>query len=462
MTSTTTGSTKVSIFDAPYRALTIGIILAVTTVAFEGLAITTIAPKLAQQLNGLQLYGWIFTAFMLSQIIGTMVMGKQVDKRGVFKPFVWAIGLFVVGIVIAALSYNMLMLIAGRAFQGFGAGSIITCVYYSITLSYPDALRTKILAAFSSAYILPALIGPYFAGVLAEFVSWRFVFWFVLPLIALAVFLTLPTFRNIKAIKHAPDQKGTHTEIYAVLIAIGTGLLLTGLGMITDWKGIILAIVGAVVMIQPLRKLLPEGSFRVKRGLAATILTRGLYFACYIAAESYVVLAFTELKGYSSDIAGLIIAGGSLAWSFAAWLQSKLDEKDGGSGREKRVIVGIGIMIVGIAMVITTIGWPGGGIALAVMSQILAGFGMGLSNPTTGAIALQHASSGKEGEVSSNIQFIDAFGPGLSIGIGGALIAISESLEMGIYTGIMLAISIQLVFLLLSFAAAFRIKTKGS
>ena len=55
------------IFDSKYRALTIGVILAVTTVAFEGLAITTIAPNLAQKLNGFHLYGWIFTAFLLAQ-----------------------------------------------------------------------------------------------------------------------------------------------------------------------------------------------------------------------------------------------------------------------------------------------------------------------------------------------------------------------------------------------------------
>lgn len=54
---------KSGIWDSRYRSLTIGIILAVTTVAFEGLAITTIAPEVAQHLNGIHLYGWIFSAF---------------------------------------------------------------------------------------------------------------------------------------------------------------------------------------------------------------------------------------------------------------------------------------------------------------------------------------------------------------------------------------------------------------
>ncbi|MBE1556239.1 MFS transporter [Sporosarcina limicola] len=453
---------KTGIFDVQYRALTIGIILAVATVGFEGLAITTIAPKLAQSLNGIHLYGWIFSAFLLSQIIGAMVIGNQIDKNGLFKSFVVSILIFVAGIVIAATSINMQMLIGGRAFQGFGAGALLTCVYSSIALSYPDELRTKILAAFSSAYVLPALIGPYMAGLLAESLSWRFVFWFVLPFIVLAVFLTLPSFRKLQAENtFAPsEQRGNYKEIYAVLLTLGTGLLLAGLGFLPDWKGITMSAVGVMIMIQPLRKLLPEGAFVVRRGLPATIVSRGLFVASFLAVESYVVLALTTVKGFSADIAGLIVAAGAISWSVAAWFQSKLDERDHGNGRKKRVIVGIGFMIIGVALVILIIGLPGNGVVFAILSQILTGFGIGLAHPTTGAIALQHAKAGEAGAVSANIQFIDAFGPGLGIGIGGALIAISGTVGWGVLTGIMLALSMQFLCLLFSFIISFRIATK--
>lgn len=78
---------EAGVFDAKYRALTIGIILAVTTVAFEGLAVVTIAPSLAQKLNGLHLYGWIFSSFLLAQILGTMIIGARINKNGVFASF---------------------------------------------------------------------------------------------------------------------------------------------------------------------------------------------------------------------------------------------------------------------------------------------------------------------------------------------------------------------------------------
>lgn len=310
-------SENAGVFDAKYRALTIGIILAVTTVAFEGLALVTIAPTLAQQLDGLHLFGWIFSAFLLAQILGTMIIGQRINRMGVFASFGISIFIFVTGIVIAAASVNMMMLLAGRVFQGFGAGAIITCVYYSITLGYPDKLRSKILALFSGAYILPALIGPYIAGLIAEYVSWRFVFWMVLPFIGLVVLLTLPAFRKF-TVRRDSTPKNSRKEGFALLLTIGTGLLLVGLSLITNWNGILLSVAGLVILIQPLRKLLPEGTLSARAGLPATIASRGFFVACYNATESYVVLALTDVKKLPADLAGLIVAAGALSWSTAA------------------------------------------------------------------------------------------------------------------------------------------------
>ncbi|MDR7248308.1 MFS transporter [Bacillus pumilus] len=448
---------EIGVFDAKYRALTIGIILAVTTVAFESLAVVTIAPSLAQKLNGLHLYGWIFSSFLLAQILGTMIIGTRINKNGVFASFGISILFFVIGIVIAATSVNMITLIIGRVFQGFGGGGIITCVYYSITLGYPDKLRTKILALFSGAYILPALIGPYIAGLIAEQISWRGVFWLVLPFIGLAVMLTLPAFRKF-SVRVTTPSKNNRKEGFAVLLTIGTGMFLAGLSFITDWKGIVLLVAGLFIMIHPLRKLLPEGTLSARRGLPATIASRGFFVASYNATESYVVLALTDVKKLPADMAGLIVAAGALSWSAAAWLQSKLDAKDHGMGRKKRVTVGIGFMIIGVAAVILAVSLPEGGIVFAVISQLFTGFGIGLAHPTTGAIALQHTKTGEEGEISASLQFTDAFSPGLSIGIGGALIAVSQSLNLGMLTGIILALSLQFLFVLLSFTISFRIK----
>jgi len=118
-------------------------------------------------------------------------------------------------------------------------------------------------------------------------------------------------------------------------------------------------------------------------------------------------------------------------------------------------------MIVGVSLVLTSIGLSGGGVALALISQVITGFGVGLATPTIGAVALQLAEEGKEGEVSATLQFIDSFSIAVSIGISGALVALSESLQLGIFTGVMMALVLQLCFVVLSFVTSFRITMKA-
>ena len=221
------------IFSRPYRALTIGIILSVTVVAFEGLAVTTVAPVLAKDLHGIDLFGWVFSAYLLAQLTGTVITGQQIDQRGPALPFIAALLLFGLGLIIAAIAPTMPILIIGRTLQGFGAGALSNCIYSSIYLQYEDALRTQILAVCSSAYVVPALIGPYVAGIITERASWRYVFWGILPFLFLAGVFALPTFFRLAAKVSYNGQRNlsNHSRIFpAIQLAIGTGLLLTGLG----------------------------------------------------------------------------------------------------------------------------------------------------------------------------------------------------------------------------------------
>ncbi|HEX4254920.1 MAG TPA: hypothetical protein VH089_07530, partial [Streptosporangiaceae bacterium] len=62
------------------RPLTIGLVLAVTLVAFEALAVATVLPVVSRDLGDLRLYGWVFSAFMLSSLIGIVVAGTLADR----------------------------------------------------------------------------------------------------------------------------------------------------------------------------------------------------------------------------------------------------------------------------------------------------------------------------------------------------------------------------------------------
>lgn len=442
------------IFSHHYRSLTIGIILAVTVVAFEGLAVTTVAPTLTKDLQGIDLFAWVFSAYLLAQLTGTVIAGQQIDQRGPALPVVVALLLFGLGLVVAAIAPTMPILIVGRTLQGFGAGGIVTCVYSSIFLRYDDSLRTQILAIFSAAYVIPALIGPYVAGVIAERLTWRFVFWGLLPFLLLAAILTLPTFLRIKT----NGNPGEPIQLWsAVQLAIGTGLLLTGLGQLPQLVGVWFALGGLVLVILPLRRLLPAGTFVARPGLPAMIASRGLFVASYFGIQTFLVLALTTLKGYAADTAGLVVASGALSWSTAAWLQARLDRRDAGRGRRSRVLIGVGLMLIGtgVATLVIWVRW--GDLILAIGSCILVGFGIGLAHPTSGAIAFTYATDRSEGAVSADLQVADTFTPAITIGIGGTLVAISHTLRWGTSVGIAAALGVQLLLIIVSLIAAYRL-----
>src|SRR5207247_5381657 len=85
------------------RALTVGLVLTITFVASEALAVVTVMPVVAHDLGGLRLYGWVFSAFMLGSVIGIVAAGREADRRGPAVPFVAGLVLFGSGLGVGGL-----------------------------------------------------------------------------------------------------------------------------------------------------------------------------------------------------------------------------------------------------------------------------------------------------------------------------------------------------------------------
>src|SRR5262245_23373497 len=112
------------IFAPGQRAMTVGLVLSVTLIAFEGLAIATVMPDVSRDLNGLSLYGWAFSAFFLTSLIGVVFAGREADRQGLAFPYLGGLLLFSLGLLVAGLAPTMAVVVLGRAIQGFGAGVI--------------------------------------------------------------------------------------------------------------------------------------------------------------------------------------------------------------------------------------------------------------------------------------------------------------------------------------------------
>ena len=457
-------------FDRRYRALTVGAVLAVSVVAFEALALATVAPEIARDLDGVGLYGWIFSAFLLAQIVGAVAAGQEVDRAGVARPFLVSLALLGCGLLVGALAPGMAVLIAGRALQGLGGGGLVTCVYALINTGYPEHLRTPMLAAFSSAYVLPALVGPAVAGIVAEQLSWRAVFYGLLPFLVAVGTLTASSFgRQGRETSEGEPARGRLPS--AILLAVGTGLLLAGLNVAAGESasafglemrplviGSLAAALGMLAVVPALRSVLPDGTLVARRGLPATVAAKGLLAAGYFYTETYLVLALNEVSGYAATTAGLVVSAGALSWTAGTWTQERLDKRDEGRGRRGRVLVGTALVALGIcALAAAFVGLGDLPLPLAIAGWVTAGLGMGLANTGALSIAFAHAPGGEEGAVSSSVLISDLFLPATTIGIGGALVALGAVGEGTTQDGVALAFGLGFMLAALLLASAFRL-----
>ncbi len=454
-----TSGSRPSAWDSDHLALTIGSILAVTIIAFQGLALATIAPLLAEEVGGERLYGWIFSAFILPQMIGTVVAGQEVDRRSPAVIFLVFLALLGAGLLVAGFAPNIGVLFAGRGLQGLGAGGMFSCVYAIINAGYEDELRPMVLAALSSAWIVPSLIGPALAGFIAETLGWRAVFFALVPLLGIVAPLTLPAYRRFEHPGRgmAKDAGGRRITM-SVVLALGSGMLLAGL-QIEPWPvGLAVAVAGIALLAPTLWKLLPAGTFVARPMLPAAIAARGLFFAGFLVGETYMVRALTDFGETSVTVAGLVVTAGSLSWTSGSWLQARLDARSGPAGRPPRVLVGVTLMLLGIGLIfadvlltrdillpIATAGW------------MTTGLGIGLAHATCASIAFAHTPQGQEGFVASSTLLWDLFTPAVGVGAGGAVIAIGTANGVSLELASALALGLAVLLLMLSWASAWRL-----
>jgi MFS family permease len=407
------------VFAPGRRTLTAGLVLTVTVVAFEALAIATVMPLVEDELGDLHLYGWVFSAFFLGNLVGIVLAGRAADRMLPAVPFAIGLVLFGTGLVVGGLAPSMLVLVVGRALQGLGAGALPAVAYVSIGRGYAPALRPRMFALLSTAWVVPSLLGPAFSGFIGETIGWRWVFLGLVPLLVGIGAVAVAAVRRIPAPEVASEGASV---VDALLVAGGAATLLAGLGAEQRTVGVGLVVLGLVLAVPAYRRLTPRGTLRAASGLPAAIACRGVLTFAFFASDAYVPLMLTDVRGLRAGIAGLALTAATLAWTTGAWLQERFVVRIG-----VRPLVRLGFSVILAGTVV---------FALAVSDRVpvfvgilgwgVTGLGMGLAYAPISLTVLGAATPGQEGAATSALQLTDVLGIALGTGVAGALIAFGE------------------------------------
>lgn len=399
------------------RPLTIGLLLNVLGVAFEALAVSTVMPLVVSDLGRQDLYGWVFTSYLLANLVGIVVGGLHADAKGPGAPFLWGVVLFSAGLLVGGLAPSMEILVAARALQGFGGGGLGSVAYVAVGRAYPESARPRMLALLSTGWVIPGLVGPAAAGLIGETFSWHWVFLALAPIPPLAAILAYPQLRAIGGGLARPDA--LVRVALAVALSVGAGLLLAGFAQPALLPALGLGAAGLALGLPAAQRLLPPGTLRAAPGLPAAVVTQLLLNVALFGVDAFIPLQLVEARGQPVWVASITLTAISLTWTAGSWLQARLAP---GGARRSLVRAGLAATAVGSAGM-TVLLSPAVPAPLAPFVWGVGGLGIGLAFSTLTLIVLETAVPGQEGEASSSVQLANVLGSGLGTGIGGAFVA---------------------------------------
>lgn len=274
----------------------------------------TALPTIVGDLNGMDDYTWVVTAYLIATTASTPLYGKLSDLYGRRPVILTAIVIFLVASALAGLSQNMLQLILFRGLQGLGGGGLISLAFTVVSDVVSPRERGKYQGFFGAVFGVSSVAGPVLGGWLAE-VDWRWIFYINLPLgFAAMIAVNQILRRHSFPTRHRRiDYLGAACLIPAVVCLL---LAVTWGGGDYAWdSGVILGLLGAaaglavaflVVETRAEEPILPLRMF--KQGTFALAAVIALIFGVgMFSGIVYIPLFFQMVRGYSPTASGLLM-----------------------------------------------------------------------------------------------------------------------------------------------------------
>ncbi len=404
----------------------LGLLGALGLASLDGTIVATALPVIASDLGGLDHLAWVVTSFLLAQSASLPLYGKLSDLYGRRPVFFFAVGIFLMGSVGCGLAGSMGQLIVMRAFQGAGAGGLMTLSQIVLGDIFSPRERGRYQGLFTATFAACNIAGPLLGGAITAYVGWRWIFLINIPL-GLAVLailaVTLPQRAPGKIVR--VDVAGALLIIITTLASLAT--LSLG-GAFLPWTSpaiaglVALAIVAGAALLWHERRtpepmldltLFADPLFR-RCGLAAALIGFP-FFGAIIFLPLYLQL----VRGIDAATAGMItlpqIGGLLIASAGGGFLVSYY-------GRYKPFMVGgvatmaVSLAFVGHAMMTDS---P---IAVIMVGLFFVGGGSGCTMANLTLAAQNAAGDGRMGAATSLINFANSVAAAAGVALSGALI----------------------------------------
>ncbi|KAG0279017.1 hypothetical protein BGZ95_002531 [Linnemannia exigua] len=427
-------STPPPMFHKPpprqFLLIMIALALCVFLASLDQIIVSTSIPAITVEYNSLNDIAWLGTAYMMTSTAFQPLYGKISDIFGRKATVLFANTVFLVGSAISGWATSMIMLIAGRAVAGIGAGGLMAMVFIIMSDMLDMRERGKYIGMVSGIFSLSSVLGPLLGGAFADHATWRWSFWINLPIGAIstafiAFNLDLPT------PKGSFRDKIKRVDFYGSFLLLGSVMLLL---LPLSWGGnkyawnsgiviglLVAGLAVAVIFILvewkvPKEPILPIHLFKI-RNIKATY--GALFFngMAFFGVIFYLPIYFQVILNESATIGGLetvpfVIGIVITSVSSGIWVLKR-------GTFAFMPAVGNFVFMVGVAL--CTLFKEGTPRVATILVLFLCGMGAGFTYQAS-TLAVQSAVKPKYmATVTASIQFIRSLGQVFGIAIVGSI-----------------------------------------
>ncbi|WP_406699830.1 MFS transporter [Singulisphaera sp. Ch08] len=419
----------------PGRAMvTLALLLAMAVAALEQTVVSTAMPSIIAQLKGLDIYPWVFSAYLLAATVSTPIYGKLADIFGRKRILLFGLGLFALGSMLSGMAQSMPALIAMRVVQGLGAGALGPIVLTMLGDLFTLQERAKVQGLFSAVWGGSSLIGPALGGVLTDQLSWRWVFFVTVPFGLIAAWILMRyVHEKVERKSVAPiDWAG------ATLLAVGSFLLLMGVlgGSEISTAGTVgLLATSAVMLVLFVRQervaadpVLPL-DLVLSPNIGAAILGSFLIGALLFGIDTYIPLFMQGVRGGTATAAGQMITPLFLSWSISVAVAAKVVVR---LGFRRTAAVGSFLIAAGVLSLVVGAARPASPVYIFLngmvvirepyflAGMVVIGMGMGPASLSYILSVQNQVTWGRRGVATGAVTFFRTMGGALGVGVLGA------------------------------------------
>jgi MFS transporter, DHA2 family, multidrug resistance protein len=438
---------------------TAGLMLVTLMPAFDATIANVALPRLQANLGGgLEFGAWVMTSYLCATAVVAPLTGWGRRRFGARHLFEAATGIFVLASLWCALAVAPAMMICGRLIQG-AAGGIIQPLAQSIILDiHPKEKHGRMLTVWSIAVMTGPVLGPLLGGIITDLASWRGIFAVNLPLVIVAA----------PGLRHVPQNPGENGRVETrlrdfALLAVAVGALQLALQRSTDhaWSRAP-ELVGEALVAVAAASLIALTARRSGFALLRFAIFRDRNFAaaafCSFAASAmlFTTIVFVPALaqgplGYDATIAGMAMAPRGIA-TIATMLAilPVIDRVD------KRLLVGLGMMIISGGFALVTATENGHGAAWLAAASTVQGLGCGLFFTPLATLAYSTLAARLRGDAAGTWWLARQLGSAAGVAVMTAVLEARMPSDIAHAGAVATAASAARVAVIASYASAFR------